>query len=90
MVQPRFNNFKTSVLFPRCFTLLQLNLPVVLVDDDDVGVTVLDGLTNDLLEGGVLPPHWLRVRDHSVQLLDERNRFLLRKILKIKLKFLSN
>ena len=55
--------------------------PVVLVDDDDVGEAVFDGLSHDLLEGGVLPPHGLRLRDHSTQFFDESDCFLKNKIM---------
>ena len=55
--------------------------PVVFVDDDDVGEAVFDGLSHDLLEGGVLPPHGLRLRDHSTQFFDESDCFLKNKIM---------
>ena len=53
--------------------------PVVLVDDDDVGEAVFNGLTNNLLERGVLAPHGLRLGNHSAQLFDESDGFLEKK-----------
>ena len=50
--------------------------PVVLIDDNYIGEAIFYGLPDDLLERGVLTPHWVPIGYHSVQLFNERDGFL--------------
>ena len=52
-----------------------VGFPVVLVDDNDVGVLVFDGLLDHLLDGRILAPKRHRVGNDATQLLDKGDRF---------------